>query len=124
MPNLIHLPFAERAHIPDGKLSGYILNPDHPDGWSKAKFFDQMLGIRQEHSGYLHDQILGKLPESHVTAIAPNNRREGGKHHWGIEFSVGIEIDGLNGLRRQIITGWMLVGSLAPSFTTARPRRR
>lgn len=124
VPNLIHLPFHERAWIPEGKLSDYVLNPDHAIGWSKAKFFDQQLGIRRENWKYLHDQILGQLPEARVTTIGANNWQEGGKHHFGIEFGVEVGIDGLNGQRREVCTCWLVVGSLAPSFTTAFPARR
>jgi hypothetical protein len=124
VPNLVHMPFAERAWIPDGKLQKYILNPDHPKGWSKAKYFEEQLGIRNENWEYLDDQILGEVAKRRVTTIAAKNWQEEGDHHFGIEFGVEIGIDGLNRQRREIFTGWLVVGSLAPSFTTAFPCRR
>jgi hypothetical protein len=124
VPNLIHMPFAERAWIPDGKLQDYILNPDHPKGWSKAKYFDQHLGIRRDNWEYLHDQILDEISERRVTTIAAKNWKEGEKHHFGIEFGIEVGIDGLNGQRREVFTGWLVVGSLAPALTTSFPCHR
>lgn len=123
VPNLIHLPFLEQATVADAKLRLYVLGPTHPKGRHKAKFFEDVLGIRQEHWEYLRDEILGGLPQSRVTTIAPKHWNEDGKRHFGIEFEVPIEIHGLNGRRCAISTGWMVEGSIAPSFTTARPCR-
>jgi filamentous hemagglutinin len=124
VPNLIHMPFSERASIPEGKLRDYVLNPEHPKGWSKAKFFEEQLGIRREDWEYLHDEILGQLPERRVSTIAAKNWREAERNHFGIEFGIEVGIHGLNGQRRKVFTGWLVVGSLSPAFTTAFPCRR
>ncbi|MFC5412377.1 DUF6883 domain-containing protein [Larkinella bovis] len=42
------LPNCEKARIDDSKLYQYLLNPTHPDGKSKARFF--------EHIGYTLDK--------------------------------------------------------------------
>jgi len=33
------LPHREHAYIPREKITGYLLNPEHPKGRGKAKFF-------------------------------------------------------------------------------------
>ncbi|MGH7100330.1 MAG: DUF6883 domain-containing protein [Stellaceae bacterium] len=33
------LPFSDRAFVEEKKIQEYLLNPDHPVGGSKAKFF-------------------------------------------------------------------------------------
>jgi hypothetical protein len=122
VPNLIHLPFAERAQIPEHKLTLYVLNPEHPDGWSKAKFFDEHLGITRDSWEHLRDEILRKLPDAWITALGAKSWREAGALRFGIECEVPLVVDGLNGQSRQIVTGWMLGSALAPTFSTARPR--
>jgi uncharacterized protein DUF6883 len=36
------LPGAQAAEISEEKVNGYLLNADHPDGASKARFFATM----------------------------------------------------------------------------------
>ncbi len=43
----IKLPNPEEAIIDSQKLSGYCLNPDHPDGQHKARVFQAVLGLLQ-----------------------------------------------------------------------------
>lgn len=42
------LPNPEQAVIDSPKLSGYCLNPEHPDGQNKARVFQSALGLEQE----------------------------------------------------------------------------
>ena len=39
------LPNGERAIIDSGKLTAYVLNPEHPEGSNKARLFRELLGI-------------------------------------------------------------------------------
>lgn len=36
------IPNHEKSQIPKGKVADYLLNPDHPDGSSKARFLIKM----------------------------------------------------------------------------------
>lgn len=36
------VPNFEKAFVPESKLAEYLLNPDHPDGGPKARFFMQV----------------------------------------------------------------------------------
>ncbi len=64
-PGKRRLPFHERAWIPTepgkNRLKDYALNPDHPDGGSKAELFRIHLGILQDDWCYLHDQIIRNI---------------------------------------------------------------
>ena len=48
------------------KIEGYLLNPNHPIGASKAKFMKDILGYSQEDSRLFHENIvstiIGKTP--------------------------------------------------------------
>lgn len=50
----------------DPKYDGYLLNLDHPDGGSKAKFLKDVLGYKTGNGKLLHnaigEAINGKLP--------------------------------------------------------------
>ena len=52
------LPNADRAHIPPGKLAGYSLNPDHPEGAHKARVFRSALSLTRADADWLWDRIL------------------------------------------------------------------
>ena len=48
------------------KTQGYLLNPEHPTGASKAKFMRDVLGYKQSDAKLFHknvvSSIIGKLP--------------------------------------------------------------
>jgi hypothetical protein len=54
------LPGAANATIPNDKITQYLLNPNHPDGKAKARFFG-MFGISQANWGDLW-KALGNHP--------------------------------------------------------------
>lgn len=43
------------------KMEDYLLNPDHPQGGSKAKFLEEVLGYSNGDSQALHDNIAAAL---------------------------------------------------------------
>jgi hypothetical protein len=55
------LPNPEQAIIDSEKLSGYCLNPEHPDGQHKAKVFQSALGLRQENEEELRNALKEAL---------------------------------------------------------------
>jgi hypothetical protein len=121
LPNFTTLPFAERAVIPEAKLTEYVLNPEHPTGQHKARLFESCLGIRREDWEHLRDQILGGLPTARASTVGAKRWRDEGSLRFGLEFEVHVPVDGLNGQSCEVLTGWMVAGSLVPSFTTGRP---
>jgi hypothetical protein len=121
VPNVLPIPYVERALIPPAKLRDYVLAKDHPDGGPKARWFEQHLAIRQQDWEYLRHEILKNIQTCRVRAIAGKRWIEGDRHCFGLELEVHVPILGRNGQSAEILTGWMLDGLLIPRFTTARP---
>jgi hypothetical protein len=109
------LPRADEGQIDPRKLRDYALNADHePDGKHKARLFKATLGLGREDWGYLRNQVLDRVSSTQVTAIRA--KREG---VW--EYEVIVQIDGLNGRRHPVVTGWLVEGDTPPRLTTAYP---
>jgi hypothetical protein len=122
VPNLIHIPRVEQACIPEEKLRLYVLSPRHGVGQHKARFFEAHLGIGPDDWEYLHDQLMQGLPEAFITEIGPRAwRDERGRLKFGITFRVPVTIEGLNGKRCEVHTGWILHGGPPPAFVTVIP---
>jgi hypothetical protein len=58
------LPLGEHAVVPDEKLTGYCLNPEHPDGRHKARVFSRALGITRENAEVLRAALQKAVRES------------------------------------------------------------
>lgn len=107
------LPYADAATIPDGKLTDYVLNPDHPQGQHKARVFSSALGINQSDADFLAGQILAELRYAPVAAA-----REA--FAGGTVFTVPITVTGRNNAEHAVITAWFLEeGGNAPRLVTA-----
>ncbi|MEG3437117.1 hypothetical protein V0288_08305 [Pannus brasiliensis CCIBt3594] len=72
------LPNIDRAILDFRKLSGYCLNPDHPDGKHKARVFQSVLGLTKENEQELHDALQDAL--GRYDAIFEENSRFGDKY--------------------------------------------
>jgi len=55
----MQLPHIDEAHVPESKISGYLLADDHPSGRGKALFFNSMNmdfatveDLRHRHPGW------------------------------------------------------------------------
>lgn len=112
MADDVFLPRAEDAEVPEDKLRGYALDPDHQTGRHKARVFLSSLGIARSDWAFLRDQILDRVARSPVTAIRP-------KPPYGDEYEVRIQIDGLNGETHPVITGWLVSEDAGPRLLTA-----
>jgi len=69
------------------KLQRYLLNPDHPVGGSKAKWFEQALGYTKDNLGDLAKQIV----------FDPTKAVETGVTQHGTMYNQVITITGANG---------------------------
>ena len=58
----MRLPNAERAIVEAGKVRDYLLAPDHPVGWAKARFF-AALGFTRDGWPLLRDALLAVARE-------------------------------------------------------------
>jgi hypothetical protein len=112
------LPYAEHAWIDQRKLTDYALNPDKSD---KARGFAVKLGLEVADWRYLHDQILEQVLSAPLAKISLHTRTK-----WP-EFTVHVPIEGRDGKRGPVATGWMVDDRHAPWLTTCHvipgPRR-
>jgi hypothetical protein len=59
------LPNLHAAEVSEDKIKGYLLNPAHPDGAGKAKFF-MSLGFRADQWNVLAAALRNMVEESPV----------------------------------------------------------
>jgi hypothetical protein len=109
------VPYAEDAGIDLHKFTRYALRPDIDPG--KANGFRRLLGITLDDWTYLADQLLERLPDSEATHACLDDPDY-------VEFSVPILVDGLNGKRRVVKTGWGVDSNHQPWLITAYATRR
>lgn len=115
--DLLQLPDApEEIEVQAKKLTNYLLDLDHKDGCSKAKFFEQQLAITRNDWAYLHTQLidgLGKVSYEHVRLDSH-----------GIRFTAYLPLIGRNGVTATIKTGWIVRHGERASFITAFPAKK
>jgi hypothetical protein len=107
------LPNSADAWIPREKLEEYLLNPDHPTGGAKARFFAQ-LGYTPENPEALEQGLLG---------IA---RRETAEEEFvtrhGTKYVLAGYLEGIRGDRRKVRTIWIVEPrTRGPRLVTAYP---
>lgn len=95
------------------KLKSYLLNLEHPDGKSKAKFFIESLGISPSDWMYLSDQIRGAMNGAVLYRVGKNNQ--------GITHGAYIQIRGRNGRTAVLQTGWIISPGESARLVTAYP---
>lgn len=106
------LPNAEDAFVPDDKLRGYILNPDHADGTHKCRVFQSVFGIGPDDCDRLERLLIDGVQGRPVADV----RHRDDCTVYGIE----IEMTDLNGIERRVNTVWKVPRPRgAPSFVTA-----
>jgi hypothetical protein len=111
MPHPQALPNFENAFIPEAKIVGYALNPDHDVGRHKARVFSSVLGITQDNASVLYSAIHAGLKS------APSVKKHADKH--GQRYEVDIPVTGPAG-SAMVRTGWIVQkeGSV-PQLTSA-----
>ena len=91
------LPNCKKAQIADAKLYGYLLNLNHPDGKSKARFYD-LIGYTLDQGEQLRTDLLHLACAGSVVDELPN--REGRK------YVVVGSIEAPNGRTYPLLTVW------------------
>lgn len=92
------LPNLDKAHIDITKLTGYVLNANHPEGRHKARVFLSALGIGSVNGKWLAEAILAAV--RHSSAVLQANTE------WGSIYRVDIEI--VRGQRcAKVRTAWL-----------------
>lgn len=102
---------AENAQIDPRKITGYVLDPEHPVGGNKARVFESALGFNQSNADGLISQIQDGVTKYPATP--------GKADQFGQRFTVDIPVTGPNGNTVQVRTGWIYdPGSSTPRLTT------
>jgi hypothetical protein len=107
------LPFLDRALIAPARMRDYLLNPEHPVGRAKARFFTS-LGFTREGWAELHAALLGHAALGETQAVIPTP--------FGQKYLIGDTIEGPIGTKAGVVAVWIL-GEPAdgPRFVTAYP---
>ncbi len=98
----------------DSKLSGYLLNAEHPVGGAKAKWFEQALGFNKSNMDGLSKQII----------FDPRSAIETGATQYGTKFNQVIPISGTNGRVIDVTFGWIRNNDGITRLVTAIPTPR
>ena len=69
------LSHGDKGIIDQRKVVDYCLSPDHDDGKHKARLFENLLGLKREHAGWL----LDALREAAVSGEAASVEGPGGR---------------------------------------------
>jgi len=105
------------AFLAENKFVRYLLDENHKDGGSKARFFREELGIGPSDWRYLAAQFHDGLRRTELTNVDVK-AFEGGL---GVRFNATMAIAGLNGRSANVLTGWMMEPGAMPHLSTAFP---
>jgi hypothetical protein len=108
------------AELPEAKFVRYLLNPEHPDGQGKAKFFRDELGIGATDWRYLAAQFYAGLRSADVGQLRVKSWDEG----YGASFNCVMAIRGLNSRMAMVETNWIVKPGSVPQLSTAFPAKR
>ncbi len=107
------VPNAEKAEVQEPKIRRYLLDPAHPAGGSKARFFTQF-GFGNVTWEKMADQLREHVRSHDVVDIRQ-------KEH-GTSYAVDGPMDAPDRSRLQIRSVWFIDhGGLIPRFVTAHP---
>lgn len=108
------------AHVPPPKLTQYALNPSHPEGAGKAKFFNEVLAIGVNDWRFLMAQLHEGLALAELTDLTIK-RWQGG---YGATFNAILPVTGRNGRVANVLTNWIMEPEQGPRLSTIRPAER
>jgi len=104
---------ATKSSVKD-KLDRYLLNPDHPVGGSKAKWFESALGFDRSNADKLANQIIFDESSAVETGVTQH----------GTKFNQIIAITGENGRVINVTFGWIRNNDGIVRLTTAIPTKK
>lgn len=93
------------------KLNDYLLNPEHPIGRSKAKWFQSALAFTKDNADKLAEQIV----------FDPSTAVEAGITQYGTKFNQVIGIVGENGKTIDVTFAWIINNDGTARLVTAIP---
>ena len=111
----MRLPFADQAIVHHDKIVGYLLDPDHPHGGDKARFFSAM-GFRRDAPNVLREALLGLAWTAGAVALP---------HAFGTKYVLEGEVETPSGRRVWLRAVWMMDADRPPPrLVTAYPATR
>jgi hypothetical protein len=107
------LPNCEKAQVDDNKLYKYLLNLTHPDGKSKARFYE-LIGYTLNEGESLRSELLALACSGVVVTEQPNLE--------GIKYTIVGSINAPNGKTYKLLTVWAVEPpEQKPRLITAYP---
>ena len=98
----------------DDKLARYLLNPNHPVGGSKAKWFKEALGFTKSNADDLAKQIVFDPSKAFKTAVTEH----------GTKFNQLISIKGANGRSIDVTFAWIKNNDGVTRLVTSIPTKK
>lgn len=95
------------------KLNRYLLNPDHPVGGPKARWFQQALGFTRANMAELAKQIVFDQSKAVVTGVT----------EFGTKYNQVIAIQGANGKVIDVTFAWIKGADGVARLVTAIPTK-
>lgn len=96
------------------KLDDYLLNPHHPVGRDKARWFEAALGFSRHNLEELARQIVFNPSQAVATTLT----------EYGQKFEQWIEIAGTNGRQIEVLFVWIRNNDGVVRLITAPPAKR
>jgi hypothetical protein len=107
------MPNASLADISETKVLGYLLNPGHPDGASKAAFFTAM-GYRKAEWRVLRQSLAAVALTGRIRAVAATDH--------GVKYIIEGDVNVPRGDAATIRTIWIIdTDTDVPRLVTAYP---
>ena len=110
------LPNAALARVDEEKVTGYLLNPDHPRGASKARFFVQF-GFARHQWEALAEAMKSHARSNHVAQVVESE--------FGTRYTVIGPLSTPSGRKPIVATVWVIgTGTKNPRLVTAYPEKK
>ena len=112
------LPYRRLVKVKRDKITLYLLNLNHPDGWPKAKFFRQ-IGFNETNINEFKKALLKISKTEEVVKIDKS------KSKYAVKYTIdGTIVSPKNGKKYIIRTGWKITkGKKVPWLITAFPKK-
>lgn len=102
---------AQTTESVEKKLDAYLLNPEHPAGGPKAKWFQQALGFTRTNQSELASQVVFNPAKAIETAVT----------QFGTKYNQTIPITGANGKVIDVTFAWIRNNDGIVRLVTAIP---
>ncbi|MFV5216034.1 DUF6883 domain-containing protein [Azonexus caeni] len=114
-PKPTKLPDAEHSLVEERKIREYLLNPEHPQGAAKARFFSAR-GFGLADWPVFAAALSEQGRRNQVTLVTPTP--------WGTRYQVDCHCPTPDGLNPCIRTVWEVAGGGAPRLITSHPMNK